>query len=208
MKRLSKKSEKLLKEILDHRLENRLCDIDYWEKRFRSLSIGDDRIIRSQFKELMDAEMISVSWADNYPYIMVVLSNDNSYFEEKNQIEESLSSNICVNNFSGPVNTVQIQQGTYRSTQNQSQSVQIDELKLYELIDTIKTYDSVLETELGKEYAENLRSIVAELERIKSIPNEDHKKFKLVTNIKDILVNVLGGVGAEGFIRLINEIFK
>lgn len=208
MKLLSKNTEKLLKEILDHRLENGLCDIDYWEKRFRSLSIGDDRIIRSQFKELMGAEMISVRWADNYPYIMGVLSNGNSYFEEKNQIEESLSSNNNVNNFNGPINAVQIQQGTYQSTQNQSQSIQIDELKLNELINTIKTYDSVLDTELGKEYAENLRSIVAELERIKSIPNEDHKKYKFVTIIRDIVFNAAGGVTAGVVLQLINEIFK
>ncbi len=196
MKRLSKNTEKLLKEILDHRLENGLCDTDYWEKRFRSLSIGDDLIIRSQFEELMDAEMISVSWGDNVPDEMALLNNGISYFEEKNQIEESLSSKIYVNNFSGPINAVQIQQGTCQSTQNQSQSIQIDELKLNELITAIKTYDSVLETELGKEYAENLRNVVAELERIKSIPNENHKKYKFITYIKDILLNAAGGVGS------------
>lgn len=62
MIQLTKSAEKLLKEILTHRLSNGMCDSEYWRDRFELLSEADDVIIRSLFKELKDAGMISITW--------------------------------------------------------------------------------------------------------------------------------------------------
>ena len=70
---LSPNAEKLLQEIIEHRLPNGCCDSEHWKKRFENLSFDEDARIRSLFKELREQEMISVQWADNYPYFLVLL---------------------------------------------------------------------------------------------------------------------------------------
>ena len=174
MKHLTKRAEDLLKEILEHRLSNGNCDTEYWRERFESLSVADDALLRSLFKELREADMISTSWADNYPYILLLLGNGISYFDEKHMSEDNLSSNT--NFFYGPVNGVQIQQGAINSTQNQTTAVPIDESKIDELINTIRKYDSVLDAEYGTENAKELRNAVNELENTRNKTNSEDKK--------------------------------
>ncbi|GJM57541.1 hypothetical protein AAK706_05615 [Erysipelotrichaceae bacterium 66-17] len=205
MRKLSKKSEELLQEILDHRLDNGMGDTEYWKKRLKSVSSAEDIIIRSQFKELKEAEMISVYWADNYPCFLSLLSNGISYFEEKNNIEDGLKSNSIVNNFYGSANGIQIQQGTYYSSQNQTRSTPIDELKITDLINTIKLYDSVLDAEYGKNNADELRKIAEELEKIRNKPNEEVKKRKLISIIRDISTNAVGGLISSGILQLVSS---
>ena len=88
MKQLTKKAEELLGEILEHRLENGNCDTDYWKDRFEEYSVSEDAIVRSLFKELREAGMISVSWYDDYPAVLMLLGNGVSYFEERNSNDE------------------------------------------------------------------------------------------------------------------------
>ena len=71
-----------------HRNENGSCDCDYWRQRFENLNHAEDASLRSMFKELIDAELIRVFWADDYPYNMVVLNKGLTYFEEKKKKEE------------------------------------------------------------------------------------------------------------------------
>lgn len=85
---LTPNAEELLQEILDHRYENENCDIDYWKNRFHNISAAEDIRLRSVMKELIDAEMIEVLWADNAPYILMVLNNGYSYFEIKKKLEK------------------------------------------------------------------------------------------------------------------------
>lgn len=205
MRKLSKKSEELLQEILDHRLDSGMGDTEYWEKRLKSVSSAEEIIIRSQFKELKEAEMISVYWADNYPCFLSLLSNGIFYFEEKNNIEDGLKSNSIVNNFYGSANGIQIQQGTYHSSQNQTRSTPIDELKITDLINTIKLYDSVLDAEYGKNNADELRKIAEELEKIRNKPNEEVKKRKLISIIRDISTNAVGGLISSGILQLVSS---
>lgn len=86
MIQLTKSAEKLLQEILAHRLSNGMCDSEYWRERFESLSEADDIILRSSFKALKDAGMISITWVDDYPYFLQLHSNGISYFDEKNHL--------------------------------------------------------------------------------------------------------------------------
>ena len=86
---LSPSAEKLLQEILDNRLENGNCDTDYWAERFENLSFAEESQLRSTFKELSNAEMISTTWADDIPYMLTVLNNGVSYFDIKRKVEEN-----------------------------------------------------------------------------------------------------------------------
>ena len=78
--KLSKESESLLEEILQH--EN---DVEYWQKRFSNLSDRDDTIIRGSFKELEDNSIIFTKFGDNIPYIIQVLKDGYLYREHKEQ---------------------------------------------------------------------------------------------------------------------------
>ena len=85
---LTPNAEKLLKEILDNRLDNGNCDTNYWAKRFEGLSYAEDSQLRSMFKELSDVEMIKTFWASNVPYTLTVLNNGLSYFDIKKENEK------------------------------------------------------------------------------------------------------------------------
>lgn len=80
---LSPNAEKLLQEIIEHRLPNGCCDSEHWKNRFKNISFDEDTRMRSLFKELREQEMISVQWADNYPYYLALLDKGYSYKESK-----------------------------------------------------------------------------------------------------------------------------
>lgn len=83
MDRLSSGSERLLKDIMEHRNEGGSCDLNYWEQRFDELETEYDKeeLLRSQFGTLKDKKMISVYWGDNVPVDLVVLDNGVAYYE-------------------------------------------------------------------------------------------------------------------------------
>ncbi|GAA6522771.1 hypothetical protein K440107A6_26390 [Lawsonibacter asaccharolyticus] len=89
---LTPNAEALLSEILIHRDDKGNCFSEYWEKRFETLSFSDECILRSTFKELSDSDMISVQWAGNCPYHMVVLNAGISYEVQKKRHEQELKS--------------------------------------------------------------------------------------------------------------------
>lgn len=91
MSRLTNQAEKLLQEILEHRLEDGKCDIAYWKERFRESSSSDEYVLRSLFKELREADMISVCWADNCPFTMFLSGKGIAYFDENIKEDNVLS---------------------------------------------------------------------------------------------------------------------
>ncbi len=66
------------KNVLDEIISNE-HNSDYWKNRFNGLSRKDDAILRGCFKELKENQLISVSWADNIPYIINVLKDGYLY---------------------------------------------------------------------------------------------------------------------------------
>lgn len=202
--KLSKRTEELLKEILEHRDNEENCISNYWEERFEKLSMAEDVILRSLFKELIENEMISVMWADNYPYIIFVLANGISFFEEK-KMEQVENGESYVNNFYGEIKGLQLQQGTVNSTQNQSMAQIMDISKIDELIDLIQKYDSYLETDYGLENANKVRESINELITMKE--QKDTKRANGILNyIRDLSANAGGGLIAAGVLQLINMI--
>ena len=59
---ISEKAEELFQEIINNINKNA-----YWEKRFETLNSSEDIALRTLFKELVDANLIKVYWADNIP---------------------------------------------------------------------------------------------------------------------------------------------
>ncbi len=74
--KVSPEAEDILHEIIDHEK-----DSDHWKKRFENLSPRDDVILRGCFKELKDAGLINVQFADNYPYKIIILKDGYLYEE-------------------------------------------------------------------------------------------------------------------------------
>lgn len=85
---LSPNAEKLLQEILDHRLENNIPDPDYWQMRFSDLSFAEDERLRSLFAELEEYDIINTHWADGFPFHISVFDKGYSYFEAKAKYEK------------------------------------------------------------------------------------------------------------------------
>ena len=205
MKSLSKRAEDLLREILEHRDANGNCDTEYWKGRFEDLTVADDAILRSLFKELRETEMISASWADNYPYILMVLANGGSYFEENGGTMEEKSGNFYETNFYGAVAGVQIQQGNYNSNQSQTNSILLDDEKILDFIKMIRSYDSILDNEYGKDNANKLRESVLELEE--AIKDKKTDRMSAVLRyIRDLSVNAGGGFVAVGIVQFVSSL--
>ncbi len=203
MRCLTKKAEELLCEILNHRLENGKCDVSYWKDTFEVLSASEGMILRSLFKELIEADMISVGWGDNYPYILMLLGKGISYFDEIKREEENRNMNSYVNNFYGNENNVQLQQGGVNSTQIISNDgFEYEQVK--EIIEIIRKYDAVLDTEFG-ESADDLRESCNTLDKaIKE--NRGKEVIKgIVKYIRDLSVNAAGGIIAARVIEIISK---
>lgn len=80
---ISKEAENLLFEILEHE-----ADGNYWAKRFEAADRREDIILRSCFKELKDNQLIDTKWADNIPYIIIVLKDGYLYQQHKEEQEK------------------------------------------------------------------------------------------------------------------------
>lgn len=202
MNKLTKRAEDLLKEIVDNRDDEGICDIKYWQERFEKLTTAEDAILRGLFKELKDEEIISVSWADDVPDEIYLLAKGRSYFGEVKENPNIMNTNY----FYEKVGHVQIQQNTTNSSQTLNLTQTVDEGKVTELIHMIKKYDSMLEAEYGKESADSLRKKVEELELTIKEPKSTNKVKKVLSYIRDLSVNAGGSLIAAGVIQLITSI--
>ena len=81
---LTQEAEKLLFEILEH--EN---DSNYWENKYRGLTMKENTIISGCFGELEANKLIKVKWADNIPYYIQILKD--GYLYQRNNKEETTS---------------------------------------------------------------------------------------------------------------------
>lgn len=204
MNRLSRMAEKLLSEIIEHRLENGNCDTQYWKSRFDVLSMSEDIMLRSLFKELRVNDMISVQWADDYPYQLFLLPRGIEYFESKEEQAHNDKIVSYTNNFYGSVTDIQIQQGTYNSSQNVISNT-IDDNKLNELINLIRRYDTILDQEFG-EQASKLRECCKDLDEANKKNQPSSIKRRILDVIKDISSNAIGGVISGAILNLIMHI--
>ncbi|MCI8716647.1 MAG: toll/interleukin-1 receptor domain-containing protein [Lachnospiraceae bacterium] len=133
MFRISQESFNILNEIIEHESFS-----NYWEQRFSKLNAKEDIILRGIFKELSDNKMISVQWADNYPYIIKVLKDgylyDRHLKEEKrivmSQFERELDDILeRAKNIKKPINAGAI--GTDISEYNRPSDDWINDVEIF-----------------------------------------------------------------------------
>lgn len=110
MENISNEALKLLEDIIKN--EN---STQYWEERFKNLSIKEDGILRGCFKELKEKGLIDVKWADNLPYIIVVSKEGYLYYEnldssvEETQFDKEMKALLDrTKNIRSPINAAPI----------------------------------------------------------------------------------------------------
>ena len=126
------------------------------------------------------------------------------YFKDKKGVEQ-MSSNV--NNFYGPVNNMQMQQGTINSTQTQTittESVDFD--KVAEFVEKVKKYDPLLEDEYG-EQATEVREKLDEISSLVQKKENTGRIKSLLIELKNLSVGVGGSLIATGIIEGIKLLF-
>lgn len=203
MTHLSKREESLLSEILKNTDENNNCDLNYWENRFSGLNFVEDCALRSSFAQLKNEGMIDVFWADDIPANIVVLAKGISYSKERDFYKEKdVIMNNYVNNFYGDASEIQIQQGNV-GTQIQNNNKDINVSKVNSIIQTLNKYDSVLDAEYGAETANDIRKHKKELIMEMDTTKDKSRIRDILIYLRDVSVNVAGGVIASAIYQLI-----
>lgn len=193
---ISEKAEELFQEIINNINKNA-----YWEKRFETLNSSEDIALRTLFKELVDANLIKVYWADNIPYHIEILSNWQTYFNKKKLYDDS-PKNVFTNNFYGTVTNAQIQQNSSNSNQVVTNNNLEYTRKIDDLILKLKEYDSILEKDIGQKNADLIRNQISELQQSNQ-ENNISKSKEILHFIKEVFVNASGSLIAAGVIQAI-----
>lgn len=196
---ISEKAEELFQEIINNINKNA-----YWEKRFETLNSSEDIALRTLFKELVDANLIKVYWADNIPYHIEILSNWQTYFKKKKLYDDS-PKNIFTNNFYGTVTNAQIQQNSSNSNQVVTNNNLEYTRKIDDLILKLKEYDSILEKDIGQKNADLIRNQISELQQSNQ-ENNISKSKEILHFIKEVFVNASGSLIAAGVIQAIQSL--
>ncbi|MBU9894742.1 hypothetical protein KSW27_04440 [Holdemanella biformis] len=196
---ISEKAEELFQEIINNINKNA-----YWEKRFETLNSSEDIALRTLFKELVDANLIKVYWADNIPYHIEILSNWQTYFNKKKLYDDS-PKNIFTNNFYGTVTNAQIQQNSSNSNQVVTNNNLEYTRKIDDLILKLKEYDSILEKDIGQKNADLIRNQISELQQSNQEDNISKSK-EILHFIKEVFVNASGSLIAAGVIQAIQSL--
>lgn len=195
---LAKNPEELFQEIINNSNKN----VD-WEKRFEKLNSSEDTTLRNLFKELIDANLIKVYWADNIPYHIEILSNWQTYINKQRHYVDS-PKNIFTNNFYGTVTNTQIQQNSSNSNQIVTNNLEYQS-KIDDLILKLKEYDSILEKDIGQENADLIRNQISELQQSNQESNISKSK-EILQFIKEVFVNASGSLIAAGVIQAIQTL--
>ena len=196
---ISEKAEELFQEIINNINKNA-----YWEKRFETLNSSEDIALRTLFKELVDANLIKVYWADNIPYHIEILSNWQTYFNKKKLYDDS-PKNIFTNNFYGTVTNAQIQQNSSNSNHVVTNNNLEYTRKIDDLILKLKEYDSILEKDIGQKNADLIRNQISELQQSNQEDNISKSK-EILHFIKEVFVNASGSLIAAGVIQAIQSL--
>lgn len=126
-----------------------------------------------------------------------------TYFEDKERVSVQSSSNT--NNFYGDVTGIQIQQGTVNSTQNQTINQGLDYESIKKLVEQIRKYDILLDSEFGDK-APELREMVNEVSDLAETKSNPSRIKVLLGDIKNLAIGVSGSLIASGIISLVQGV--
>lgn len=125
-----------------------------------------------------------------------------TYFERKeNAIMQEKQSNNA-NYFYGEVTGVQIQQGTINSSQTQTNVQEFDYEAVADIIEGIKKYDSLFDSEFADK-AEYLRELIVGIEELIDRRDSPSKIKSLLIDLKNLALGVSGSLIATGIVAQI-----
>ena len=157
-----------------------------------------------EFEKLKQYGMISnySYWIDGC-WEVSILPSLLTYFEDKEGVSMQSSSNT--NNFFGDVTGIQIQQGTVNSTQNQTVNQELDYESIKKLVEQIRKYDILLDSEFGDKASE-LREKVNEVSDLAETKSNPSRIKILLGDIKNLAIGVSGSLIASGIISLVQGV--
>ena len=126
-----------------------------------------------------------------------------TYFKDKeNVMNQEQKTNNYANNFYGDVSSVQIQQGTKNSCQINNMNSEFDYEAVGKIIEQIKRYDNMLDTEFGKS-ADELRGKLDEISELVQKRDNPGRIQILLNDIKNLAIGVSGSLIASGICGLL-----
>lgn len=177
---ISNKAFSVLEEILENESKS-----NYWKDKFNNLSTREDAILRGCFKELKDAGLVNVTWADNLPYSIQVLK-DGYLFKmhigenrEMNQFEKELNNLLIrTETIKKPINAAPI--GTDITEYNRPSTDWMNDVQIF--------YEKYLKNHpLGNRinsllFHRNLDAYSELVSCLKSVSRDDEFLIKMGTN--------------------------
>lgn len=125
-----------------------------------------------------------------------------SYFERKEKVMMEDKQSYNTNTFYGDVIGVQIQQGTVNATQNQTITQEFNYEQIEEILEKIKKYEGLFDSEFGDK-ADELRDKISGLEELVE-KRENPSKIKiLLSELKNLAIGVTGSLIASGIVAQI-----
>ena len=112
-------------------------------------------------------------------------------------MNQEQKTNNYANNFYGDVSSVQIQQGTKNSCQINNMNSEFDYEAVGKIIEQIKRYDNMLDTEFGKS-ADELRGKLDEISKLVQKRDNPGRIQILLNDIKNLAIGVSGSLIASG----------
>lgn len=107
--------------------------------------------------------------------------------------------------FNGDVSDIQIQQGTNNSTQMKNASAGFDYQAVGKIIEQIRKYDGLLDSEFG-ESANELREKMEEISSLVQRQENPNKIQILLEDIKNLTIGVGGSLIASGILSVLQGI--
>lgn len=166
-----------------------------------------ERDLEFEFEKLKQYGLIS-----RYIYYMEgcweisILPSILTYLQDKETaMNQEQKTSSYTNIFNGNVTDIQIQQGTTNSTQTKNVNSQFDYEAVNKIIEQIKKYDGILESEFGTKAVE-LREKVEEISFWVSKKDNPSKIKILLEDIKNLAIGVGGSLIASGILSKLQSL--
>ena len=198
--------------IIDSTAEELVANIcDGYKRNDFKLTNNDIRIpeylerdLQFEFEKLKQYGLIS-----QYAYYISgiweisILPSILSYFQDKeNAMNQEQKTSSYTNIFNGDVSDIQIQQGTKNSTQTKNVNNEFDYDAVGKIIEQIRKYDGMLDSEFG-ESASELREKMEEILVLVQRQENPSKIQVLLADIKNLAMGVGGSLIASGILSLL-----
>lgn len=166
-----------------------------------------ERDLQFEFEKLKQYGLISqFAYYISGVWEISILPSLLSYLQDKeNVMKQKQKTNNYTNIFHGDVSDIQIQQGTNHSTQMKNAATDFDYEAVGNIIEQIRNYDGMLDTEFGKS-ASVLREKMEEISSLVQRQENSGKIQILLGDIKNLAIGVGGSLIASGILSALQKI--